>query len=821
MRRMRSTRHPFLLETVWMDKWRFDEAERLFQEAGQRRPEAGVGPSARDGAGKRRQEKCAPRCRPVVAREADRHWVEEAAGEAGTVARKQRPAVACHHLVAGVWINRGAFDQAELQFLTRSQARAVPRSLPIPKSPRPTPDEGYGSVGATPVTPATPGPRGNRTSPSAGVYHPPAREVWLEQPRPTPDDGYGSVGATPVTPDTPGRRGNGMSPSLPIRPPAREVWLEKPWPTPGEGHASVGTTSVTPATPEPRGNGMSPSLPIRPPAREVLLEKPWPTPDEGYASVGTTSVTPATPEPRGNGMSPSLPIRPPAREVLLEKPWPTPDEGYASVGTTSVTPATPEPRGNGMSPSLPIRPPAREVLLEKPWPTPDEGYASVGTTSVTPATPEPRGNGMSPSLPIRPPAREVLLEKPWPTPDEGYASVGTTPVTPATPGPRENGTSPSAGVYHPPACVWLEKPLYDEAERLYHEGRAAQRDGPHQSGTTPPPPLAMDPGPSPTPAHRHLVHQDNEPVWFNKPAHDAAELHRHLLDARGMPGKTHELSSASPPAPPTERSTPAPRCPRTQDKTMAVNMLANENIWFDKYKYDDAELKYYSQMHGSVPTNTPVQNTAQNPPATQSAVQGADGELCSRVTTLEKENLGLHKEVEQLRLTLSKLEIRLATVEKSLGGSMPALCPPAQTRAQPAAQQPVEDGDDEIDLFGSSDDEAASRESERVREERVRQYAAKKSSKPALVAKSSILLDVKPWDDETDMGRLEECVRTVQINGLLWGASKLVPVGYGIMKLQIQCVVEDDKVGTDQLEEEITKFEDYVQSVDVAAFNKV
>lgn len=52
-------------------------------------------------------------------------------------------------------------------------------------------------------------------------------------------------------------------------------------------------------------------------------------------------------------------------------------------------------------------------------------------------------------------------------------------------------------------------------------------------------------------------------------------------------------------------------------------------------------------------------------------------------------------------------------------------------------------------------------------------------------------------------------------------SAKLVPVGYGIKKLQIGCVVEDDKVGTDQLEEQITAFEDYVQSMDVAAFNKI
>lgn len=62
------------------------------------------------------------------------------------------------------------------------------------------------------------------------------------------------------------------------------------------------------------------------------------------------------------------------------------------------------------------------------------------------------------------------------------------------------------------------------------------------------------------------------------------------------------------------------------------------------------------------------------------------------------------------------------------------------------------------------------------------------------------------------MAKLEECVRSVQMDGLLWGASKLVPVGYGIKKLQISCVVEDDKVGTDILEEEITKFEDYVSN---------
>ncbi|EDV23620.1 expressed hypothetical protein [Trichoplax adhaerens] len=90
-----------------------------------------------------------------------------------------------------------------------------------------------------------------------------------------------------------------------------------------------------------------------------------------------------------------------------------------------------------------------------------------------------------------------------------------------------------------------------------------------------------------------------------------------------------------------------------------------------------------------------------------------------------------------------------------------------------------------------------------------------------VIAKSNIILDVKPWDDETDMAEMERLVRTIESDGLLWGPAKLVAVGYGIKKLQISCVVEDDKVGTDFLEEKIVEFEDLVQSVDVAAFNKL
>lgn len=127
---------------------------------------------------------------------------------------------------------------------------------------------------------------------------------------------------------------------------------------------------------------------------------------------------------------------------------------------------------------------------------------------------------------------------------------------------------------------------------------------------------------------------------------------------------------------------------------------------------------------------------------------------------------------------------------------------------------------DDVDLFGSEDEEENA-EAARIREERLAEYNAKKSKKPALIAKSSVILDVKPWDDETDMKQMETKVRSIEMDGLLWGASKLVPVGYGINKLQICCVIEDDKVSIDLLSDTIQEDEDHVQSVDIAAFNKI
>ncbi|XP_072294611.1 elongation factor 1-delta-like isoform X1 [Eucyclogobius newberryi] len=292
----------------------------------------------------------------------------------------------------------------------------------------------------------------------------------------------------------------------------------------------------------------------------------------------------------------------------------------------------------------------------------------------------------------------------------------------------------------------------------------------------------------------------------------------------------------------------------------ALDFLAKEKIWFDKPRYDEAERLFYERMSGTSSTSQstgdpgsnsilkdiarareniqkslaglknalsqpfPKHEQSQLSTSTNSNNPTDQSEVNARIKNLEHENRSLYKVVEDLRAALSKLECRVAVLEKSPAPVAPAPSIPVPYTNGTTVEQKSggvdeqeEDDDDDLDLFGSDEDE----EADRIKEQRLKEYAERKAKKPALIAKSSIMLDVKPWDDETDMTKLEECVRSVQADGLLWGSSKLVPVGYGIKKLQIACVVEDDKVGTDLLEEEITKFEDFVQSVDVAAFNKI
>ncbi|KAJ4950960.1 hypothetical protein NE237_027792 [Protea cynaroides] len=134
-----------------------------------------------------------------------------------------------------------------------------------------------------------------------------------------------------------------------------------------------------------------------------------------------------------------------------------------------------------------------------------------------------------------------------------------------------------------------------------------------------------------------------------------------------------------------------------------------------------------------------------------------------------------------LRLSGVSGEGQGVTIKGSAPEEAIATPPVAETKA-PAAE---DDDDDDVDLFGEETEEE-----KKAAEERA--AAVKASGKKKESGKSSVLLDIKPWDDETDMKKLEETVRSIEMEGLFWGASKLVPVGYGIKKLQIMMTIVDD-----------------------------
>lgn len=154
----------------------------------------------------------------------------------------------------------------------------------------------------------------------------------------------------------------------------------------------------------------------------------------------------------------------------------------------------------------------------------------------------------------------------------------------------------------------------------------------------------------------------------------------------------------------------------------------------------------------------------------------------------------------------------------------------SQNSAAFSGEAPKEKTDEDFgdDLFGDTDSD--DEEALKAQEERAQAALAAKAVRDAkkaeagkkVVAKSSVVLEVKPWESDTDMAAMEASVRGIDMSGLTWGASKLQEIGYGIKKLVIMCTIIDELVpSTDDITEKIEAFEDYVQSCDIAAFNKL
>jgi len=187
----------------------------------------------------------------------------------------------------------------------------------------------------------------------------------------------------------------------------------------------------------------------------------------------------------------------------------------------------------------------------------------------------------------------------------------------------------------------------------------------------------------------------------------------------------------------------------------------------------------------------------------------------------------------------------------------------------PVAKESKKDDDDDsdsdidlgLDSDSDSDDEEEGKETIQEKAIRLAKEAAakkKKTKKRRPPERSEIILDVKPFDSETDLEALAKKIKGTCLTSLRdkeypgpnedgetwadlekqaqevderitletghhWGENhQLEEMAFGIKKLRIQCVVQNELVGSDLLIALITEtWPDEVQSVDVAGFQKM
>nr|AKI85308.1 elongation factor 1-delta [Cerebratulus lacteus] len=279
-----------------------------------------------------------------------------------------------------------------------------------------------------------------------------------------------------------------------------------------------------------------------------------------------------------------------------------------------------------------------------------------------------------------------------------------------------------------------------------------------------------------------------------------------------------------------------------------ANPMMHETIWFDQPKFEKAEAHYQEHLaqtkYGA--TNSPAAGAVAAPVA---ATKGASSDLVNeiararqhiqtslnttsgsgdsnkRIDKLEKENEDLRKMINGLCERIKKLELQVCgtPMEQESTDTDDGFVIITEEEAKPAAKAaapPADESSDDEDLFGSdSDDDEELAKLEAQRKEAAEK--AKKNKKAAPVGKSTIIFEVKGYDDETDFKKVEAEIRNIEHQGLRWGEeAKLVPVAYGIQKLLINAIVVDEECSVDFLEETIEEIED-VQSVDIKSFNKI
>lgn len=147
----------------------------------------------------------------------------------------------------------------------------------------------------------------------------------------------------------------------------------------------------------------------------------------------------------------------------------------------------------------------------------------------------------------------------------------------------------------------------------------------------------------------------------------------------------------------------------------------------------------------------------------------------------------------------------------------------ARPQGEEKEEEKKEEEEEEEDLFGDDDDdeddEAAAAMEAKIRAEAEKKKAEKEANKK--VEKSLMVINVKPYDEETDLKALFKKIQETEVKGCKWSETcNILPLAYGISYIQLSCVIDDDVCCEDDVIEAITQFEDEVQSTEVASFNK-
>ena len=125
--------------------------------------------------------------------------------------------------------------------------------------------------------------------------------------------------------------------------------------------------------------------------------------------------------------------------------------------------------------------------------------------------------------------------------------------------------------------------------------------------------------------------------------------------------------------------------------------------------------------------------------------------------------------------------------------------------------------EDDLDLFGEENEDDI-----KAKEEMKKKNKDKKKDKKKPVDKSHVILEIKGWEEGQDLEALaKKIISTIKKDGLQWNTGyKLEEVAFGIKKLVIAFLAEDDKCSVQEVQDELESWTDDIQSVDIVSFNK-